>query len=1000
MIKMIILNNKYYKQYYNLFNYNYNIYNIIYNNLLFFYIYKGDTLCNISYNINYNLNIYLDNAKNASIPDTNSLHNYNVFILSKYVNKSTSRFLIITQIAGWLNKLKLNLINFNTDLFLMYNATNKNYFDKTLFLKKITNIKNIYSSFEYNQFIETIIQLKNNTLKIKKYNIISCHHGYQAGLPLNASYRMIIELPYIISSIGVAFKTLEKGGQLLLFWTVINVHVPSVKKLLTLLCYAFESIKVVNDDINQNFFQGITEYYIVCNSFKNNLSKELINKFLDISLETIDYTYDICDTIDYYKKYSLKHPNQTLFYKNSQKYIVNKLSFKRQTKYKFKSKTISKTISKTKSKTISKTKSKTKSKTISKTISKTKNKTISKTKKENESKTKSKTKKENESKTISKTKKENESKTKKENESKTISKTKKEIKYIEDIDLPGFDVIEQDGDIQYKTMILSNRLEGIFIDCFEKINNMIANQIETVDDGKGNSILQVKPIAIAQRKTNDIKRFVNMLETNNIPYNKHILTIMKDEEDEIIRFFYNLYNPIKSHLIQYNDPISKKLNLNALDNFKLCKPYKLEEIYNTYKNIDLAYKVYIHLLNSLDLNADNIPKSVKHATEDLTQGLAKFISNRNNDKLPIPNIIADIFIFHNTVNFVNKRFYNNPKYLVNRFNQDMIAFINKYNITNEIKNIYNENTYKTSNTSSITSISNKNILYVPETFIINENKYKFPKWYILRPIYSFSGLDIFYINNQKQLDAKKQFYNINKNYTGKLYGNNVIASEYITNPLLFQKKKFHLRIYLLASYINNIFNSFLPNFGKIFTAKYPFDMKEPFTKDKHDTHATTTEKDFFFPKDFKENINANDINIDIDIDSIWEKLKKIVSILARILEKNKKKLLYNNEINGYHLFGIDLMFKINSDDNGNNIVPVFIEMNEGPGFNFKDPKLKEQYSKYIYDLINETVLETIFKDKNSKISKNTDISKNSKNSKINALTIRNHSTYIKPYKSK
>ena len=120
---------------------------------------------------------------------------------------------------------------------------------------------------------------------------------------------------YILGSLGVAFKTIAKGGDLLLFWTVINVHVPSVRKLLALLVYAFENVQVVDNDINQNFFQGITEYYIKCSGFKDNIPGELVNQLLEEAIKAVDYTYDICDVINYYKEYASTHPRQTLFYK-------------------------------------------------------------------------------------------------------------------------------------------------------------------------------------------------------------------------------------------------------------------------------------------------------------------------------------------------------------------------------------------------------------------------------------------------------------------------------------------------------------------------------------------------------------------------------------------------------------------------------------------------------------------------------------------------------------
>jgi len=204
----------------------------------------------------------------------------------------------------------------------------------------------------------------------------------------------------------------------------------------------------------------------------------------------------------------------------------------------------------------------------------------------------------------------------------------KEIKYIEDINLPGFDIILTDAETQYKTMILSNRLESLFIECFENINNMITNQIETDEKGK----MHIKPYAIIQRKVNDIKRFVNMLETNNIPYNKHILTIMKEQQDELLDNFYSLDNTINTTLIKYNDKTSKTLIRNGMNNFHLCSGYGFDILDNYFESINLAYRVKNNLLESLGL--EYAPTIVKSAYEDFTRGLKNYITERYSNTLP------------------------------------------------------------------------------------------------------------------------------------------------------------------------------------------------------------------------------------------------------------------------------------------------------------------------------------------------------------------------------
>ena len=166
-------------------------------------------------------------------------------------------------------------------------------------------------------------------------------------------------------------------------------------------------------------------------------------------------------------------------------------------------------------------------------------------------------------------------------------------------------------------------------------------------------------------------------------------------------------------------------------------------------------------------------------------------------------------------------------------------------------------------------------------------------------------------------------------------------------------------MYFLVSCINGIINSFLLDDGKILTAKEKFDMELPFTTDKHDTHVKSTEKYYTFKHDFNEN-NLNKTITDTDKHKIYESCKNICKILTDlILEKtgsNKEysKILYDNQKNGYYIFGLDVFIK-------NNLEPILIECNEQPGFSTKNNKDNKYLSNLIYGWINEIILESLFK---------------------------------------
>ena len=317
---------------------------------------------------------------------------------------------------------------------------------------------------------------------------------------------------------------------------------------------------------------------------------------------------------------------------------------------------------------------------------------------------------------------------------------------------------------------------------------------------------------------------------------------------------------------------------------------------------------------------------------------------------------ADVFLVQSYNPVVKKRFYNYKKYFANILNyENIVKFSNKNDIVKEFKKI-SVRFYKQ---------------YIAKTFHISEiNKFKFPKWYIIRPIYGALGKDVFYINNADELDSILYYYKINKNYKKKLYSNNVIASEYITNPLLFNEKKFHLRAYFIVSLTNNILNTFLIKFGGIMIAKNKFNMDVPFDNETHTSSGRYTKNDYYFPFDF----NTKNLGIDIDdskIDIIWKHITNMCRILARIFENNKDTLLLPNQENGYGLFAIDIIIR-------DNMVPVFIELNETPMIAANTMEKLDIVSRIIYKWINDTVLEPLFKYNDPMIA-------------------RKHPTYINPF---
>ncbi len=396
--------------------------------------------------------------------------------------------------------------------------------------------------------------------------------------------------------------------------------------------------------------------------------------------------------------------------------------------------------------------------------------------------------------------------------------------------------------------------------------------------------------------------------------------------------------------------IKRKIGIDKYENKKHRTNKKIEHYYFIvqckYSNVDDLNSRYLEThLQNLKIKPDRYMNYIEMENKKLamSKGIKyeDFCDFKKHIHLPTikKNIIADVFFYHINTSILNKRFYKYDKYLLNTLDFNPINTINK--------DIIYSNIYKID-----PKLADK---YFIKTFPINQKeKYNFPSNYILRPIDSFGGQDILYINNKTGLNKAIEYYNKTKNNKNIIYGNDVTAAEFITNLLLFKGKKFHLRMYYMISLINNVFNSFLLDECKILTAKVKYNLAEPFVMEMHDTHFDRTDADYFI-KDFTSENIGKEINSEI-IDTIYKKCKELCSGISRILldANNKQTFLYPNQKNGYYFFGLDILIR---DD----LEPILIECNIEPGMTCKTVKNMDYLSKVIYNWINSTVLEPLFK---------------------------------------
>ena len=587
------LDDKYYTKYKYLFNYSSLKFNLINTYLLYNFIYTDNNkVCNYSFN-NFDYNEYYNNIfvnKNKFIFYKKNKFNiyYENYIIDKFSNNNTT---LLIKNTGFIernytllkqkkNIERLNIYNEDvseTHKQIANSLRTKNpLIDDSIFKRQLD-----YSSRSYNIYKEFLINLKNNekidSIPTQKYKLITCTYGYMNCLSLSASYKMTLQIPHLISTISMSLKLIEKNGTLLLFWSIVNINIPIIKKLLSLLSYGFKTIDIIDNDINQNLLIGVPEYYIKCSGYKDNISNELITILLDSSIKNLKYLYKSCDVLDYYEDYTIKNPNNSLFYNK------NKEEFN--------------------------------------------NYNIKKTKKQSSTR-KSSTRKSSTRKSSTRKSSTRKSSTRKSAKSTKSKKPTKPIYYIEDINIPELDKIMKDKKLMFKVDSLANKLETIFVGYFEMVNNLIVNSI--AKDKKGN--MYVKKEAIIKKDITNLSRLITMFEHNKLPYNKHALKVLLDKKDEMVSHFYSLDNPINIKLIQYDDKTSKYLNIYALNNFVsydyLQKPHDLDILNDYYNRINLSLQVKNKLLEDTNKNIIQNKKYITYINYDFSINLSEYLNNK------------------------------------------------------------------------------------------------------------------------------------------------------------------------------------------------------------------------------------------------------------------------------------------------------------------------------------------------------------------------------------
>jgi hypothetical protein len=210
--------------------------------------------------------------------------------------------------------------------------------------------------------------------------------------------------------------------------------------------------------------------------------------------------------------------------------------------------------------------------------------------------------------------------------------------------------------------------------------------------------------------------------------------------------------------------------------------------------------------------------------------------------------------------------------------------------------------------------------------------------FIVKPVSGYGGKGITVVRGPDGILAARE------SARAQFRKSDVIMSRYITDPLLWQGRKFHIRMYLLAVVLRGQARTHLWPEGKMFTGGKPY-VNDHFGDDSiHDTHAKSTDGDLFFPADLARGGIAESERLQ---QHIWEQMQEVMTCVSRVLLPHARG--YCESLHACEVFGLD--FLVRSDGR-----IVLMEVNDKVGYAFNSPATSAvPFSTKFFNWIRECV---------------------------------------------
>ena len=467
------------------------------------------------------------------------------------------------------------------------------------------------------------------------------------------------------------------------------------------------------------------------------------------------------------------------------------------------------------------------------------------------------------------------------------------------------------------------------------------------------------------------------IDINKINYHKYFNTIVK----EFIRFIFNKY--------KINSNLFLKINKDNILLNEICHQNKnikfIKIIYDSNQNKE--YKLYL-------VNANKYIEPIQTDVET-NKRKTYIVKSKYLDTTFVDNEMNKT---HQWLNYDKTPGKRHPDYIHidQHFKSDKSLWKYKtklksqINITDDKNNI--DNKYK------LIELLNKQKLNTTDTkklkdmlldqhlinmYDIFHNKDKIDKFknsfnngkvWIFKFLYSSGGENIVIINNFD--DLKNYVQNViesNKNKWQKLniqqyakmskwrksfYFIEWVLQEYITKPLLYEDKKFHLRGYYIYSRNSKSKSKqgFILDNHRIFTAKDKYINDDYLNKDIHDTHMNSTTKYINFKPHISNLIGQKESQkIENDIKFLFKNILNVTNTLC-----------YQEDESCYHIFASDIMIT------SNNKIKL-IEINGSAGLPYFEDDIKKinHPTKIFKNILNSIVYPKFNQDYDSSKSNST-----------------------------